>query len=68
MFTQPEMSPTTLAGVDPPDLVSVKVNVPAMERVEGVGQHSSLPIERFAITVVPEGEQTYKLSIKKETL
>ena len=57
MFTQPQMSPTTLAGIDPPDLVGVEVNIPAMERVEGVGQHPALPIKRFAVTVVPGGEQ-----------
>ena len=56
MFTQPQMSPATLAGVDPPDLVSVKVNISAVERVEGVGQHPALPIKWFAITVVPGGE------------
>ena len=54
--TQPQMSPTTLAGIDPPDLVGVEVNIPAMEGVEGVGQHPALPIKRFAVTVVPGGE------------
>ena len=61
------MSSAPLAGVDRPDLVSVKVDISAMERVEGVGQHPALPIERLAVTVVP-GEQKLKLSLKNKTL
>ena len=51
------MSSAPLAGVDRPDLVSVKVDISAMERVEGVGQHPSLPIKRFAVAVVSEGQK-----------
>lgn len=62
------MSPTTLAGIDPPDLVSVEVNVPAMERVEGVGQHPALPIKRLAVAVVPGVRTEIETFNKKEKL
>ena len=55
MLTKPQMSPAPLAGVNRPYLLSVEVDIPAVERVEGVGQHASLPIKWFAVAVVPEG-------------
>ena len=55
MLTKPQMSPAPLAGVNRPYLLGIEVDIPAVERVEGVGQHASLPIKRLAVAVVPEG-------------
>ena len=55
MFTKPQMSPAPLAGVNRPYLLGVEVDIPAVERVEGVGQDASLPIKWFAVAVVPAG-------------
>lgn len=55
-LTEPQMSPSTLAGIDRPHLLGVEVNIPAMDGVESVRQHAALPIKRLAVTVVPGGE------------
>ena len=63
-LTEPQMSPSTLAGIDRPHLLGVEVNIPAMDGVESVRQHAALPIKRLAVTVVPGGKQKFKAPIK----
>ena len=51
---QPERSPPRpLPGPHHPVLLHVQVDVPAVDRVEGVGQNTARTIERIPISVIP---------------
>ena len=51
---QPERSPPRpLPGPHHPVLLHVQVDVPAVDRVEGVGQNTARAIKRIPIAVIP---------------